>query len=159
MKKLLICLFATLFGFGSMYAQNAISGTIVSEKSRNFIEYASVYIDGTSKGTVTDSNGHFTLKNLNFPCRLVVSCVGYELQSFQFSTATIENLNIELKEQFKHLSEISVAGKNRRNPCRYAATLAEFCGKCRYFAATSPLLVADDLFDSCPIESRRARLG
>ena len=114
MKKLLICLFATLFGFGSMYAQNAISGTIVSEKSRNFIEYASVYIDGTSKGTVTDSNGHFTLKNLNFPCRLVVSCVGYELQSFQLSTATIENLNIELKEQFKHLSEISVAGKNRR---------------------------------------------
>ena len=114
MKKLLICLFAILFGFGSLYAQNALSGTIVSEKSRNTIEYASVYIDGTSKGTMTDSNGHFTIKNLNFPCRLVVSCVGYELKTFQLSNATIENLNIELKEKFEHLSEISVAGKNRR---------------------------------------------
>ena len=114
MNKLLICLFATFLGFGSLNAQNTISGTIVSENSRNFIEYASVYIDGTSNGTMTDSKGHFTLKNINFPCRLVVSCVGYELKSFQLSTTTDVNLNIGLREQVKQLSEISVNGKNRR---------------------------------------------
>jgi len=114
MKESLICLFAILFGFGSLNAQNTISGTVVSEKSRNFIGYTSVYIDGTSIGTMTDSNGHFILKNLNFPCRLVVSCVGYELKSFQLLIATGENLNIGLREQVKQLTEVSVAGKNRR---------------------------------------------
>lgn len=114
MKKLLLCILATLFGFINLNAQNTISGTVVSGKSRNFIEYASVYIDGTSIGTRTDSNGHFTLKNLNFPCRLVVSCVGYELKSFQLSKATEGNLNIGLREHVKQLSEISVAGENRR---------------------------------------------
>src|ERR1035437_6128373 len=112
MKKLLLCILATLFGFVSLNAQNTISGTVVSHQK--FIEYASVYIDGTSKGTMTDSNGHFTIKNLNFPCRMVVSCVGYELKSIQLSNATEEDLNIELREQVKQLSEISVDGKNRR---------------------------------------------
>jgi len=114
MKKLLLCIFATLFGLVSLNAQNTISGSIVSEKSRTFIEYASVYIDGTSIGTRTDSNGRFTLKNLNFPCRLVVSCVGYKLKSFQLLKATEENLYIGLREQVEQLAEISVAGKNRR---------------------------------------------
>ena len=114
MKKLLIFLFTLLLGFGSLNAQNTISGSVVNDRSRNFIEYASVYIDGTSNGTITDSKGRFILKNINFPCRLVVSCVGFELKSFQLSKATEENLNVVLKEQVKQLSEISVAGKNRR---------------------------------------------
>jgi len=114
MKKLLICILATIYGFGFLDAQNTISGTIVGEKSHNFIEYASVYIDGTSMGTMTDSNGRFILKNLSFPCRLVISCVGFELKSVQLTKATEENLNIGLREQDKQLSEISVAGKNRR---------------------------------------------
>jgi len=114
MKKLLICILAILFGFLNLNAQNNISGIVVSEKFQKYIEYASVYIDGTSKGTMTDSNGHFTIKNLNFPCRLVVSCVGYELKSIQLSDATEENLNIALKEKFEQLSGISVNGKSRR---------------------------------------------
>jgi len=103
-----------LFGFLSLNAQNNISGTVVSEKFQKSIEYASVYIDGTSKGTTTDLNGHFTIKNLNYPCRLVVSCVGYELKSIQLSDASEEDLNIALKEKFEQLSGISVNGKNRR---------------------------------------------
>ena len=114
MKKLLICILATIYGFGFLDAQNTISGSVVNDRSRNFIEYASVYIDGTSNGTITDSKGRFIQKNINFPCRLVVSCVGFELKSFQLSKATEENLNVVLKEQVKQLSEISVAGKNRR---------------------------------------------
>jgi len=114
MKKLLICILAILFGFLSLNAQNDISGTVVSEKFQKSIEYASVYIDGTSKGVMTDSTGHFTIININFPCRLVVSCVGYELKSIQLSDATEEDLNIALKEKFEQLSGISVNGKSRR---------------------------------------------
>jgi len=114
MKKLLICILAILFGFLSLNAQNNISGTVVSDKIQKSIKYASVYIDGTSKGTMTDSNGHFTIKNLNFPCRLVVSCVGYELKSIQLSNVTEEDLNIALKKKFEQLSGISVNGKSRR---------------------------------------------
>lgn len=114
MKKSILSALVILFGFVSLNAQNSISGTIVSEKLRKPIEYVSVYVDGTAKGTTTDSVGHFTIKNLNFPCRLVVSCVGYELKSFQLSSATEENLNIELREQTEQLSAISVNGKSRR---------------------------------------------
>ena len=95
-------------------AQNNLNGIVVNGKDHKPVEFASVYISGTTKGTMTDSTGHFTLKNLSFPCRLVVSCVGYELRSFQLTNTNDKNLNIELREQFKQLSEISVAGKNRR---------------------------------------------
>jgi hypothetical protein len=111
-RKYIICLIS--FFSIMLNAQNVLTGVVLNEKDQKPIEFASVYIDGTSKGTTTDSNGHFTLKNLNFPCRLVVSCVGYELKSIQLLHATEEDLKITLKEKFEQLSGISVNGKSRR---------------------------------------------
>lgn len=114
MNKLLLCILTTLFGLVNLNAQNSISGRVLSEKDQKTIGFASAYIDGTSKVAMTDSNGYFIIKNIDFPCRLVLSCVGYELKSIALLSASEECLNITLKEQAEQLAEISVAGKSRR---------------------------------------------
>ena len=63
MKKRMSMILACLFLFvGMALAQTAITGTVISQEDGEPIIGASVMVDGGSKvGTVTDTDGHFTL--------------------------------------------------------------------------------------------------
>lgn len=54
----------------------SVSGTILSEDKR-FIEGVSVFIKGTSTGTLTDKNGYFRLNKVIDNAVLRISCIGY----------------------------------------------------------------------------------
>ena len=49
---------------------------------------ASVMIKGTSTGTTTDSNGEFTLNNVNSGATLVISLIGYEVEELAVNNRT-----------------------------------------------------------------------
>lgn len=82
MKRSVIyqCCFAVLMLFASLnaFAQNAISGTVVSANNEPIIGAA--IIDVASKdGVITDIDGKFTI-NTSTGASLEVSCLGYETQ-------------------------------------------------------------------------------
>ena len=52
------------------FAQTSISGTVVSNDDEEPIIGASIRIDGTKTGTVTDINGNFSLID---PCHLAIA--------------------------------------------------------------------------------------
>ena len=76
MKKL-IFFFITVFIFGTSYAQNSVSGTVVDSEVGSGLPGASVVVKGTSDGVSTDFNGAFTI-SVETGATLVVSYIGYD---------------------------------------------------------------------------------
>lgn len=82
-----------------------IAGKVVASGSNDVLPGASISVKGTSKGTVTDANGAFSV-DANVGQTLVVSYVGYE--TTEFVPATTSNVVIALVES-SQISEVVVA--------------------------------------------------
>ncbi|NLP58449.1 TonB-dependent receptor [Lutibacter sp. B1] len=76
MKKYVSILF---IGFNLfVYSQNKISGTITNTKHEPLTDVV-VYIEKLQKGTSTDENGYYELRNLpNSPIKITISYIGYK---------------------------------------------------------------------------------
>lgn len=89
----------------SALAQDVIVSGTVKDATGEPIIGASVVQKGTSNGTVTDLDGHFSFKaSQNSP--LVISYLGYDTQEVKAGS----NLVVELKENSKELNEVVVTG-------------------------------------------------
>lgn len=89
----------------STLAQDVIVSGTVKDATGEPIIGASVVQKGTSNGTITDLDGHFSFKaSQNSP--LVISYLGYDSQEVKAGS----NLVVELKENSKELNEVVVTG-------------------------------------------------
>ncbi len=103
MKRKLTMFFSLLFmGIGIMTAQTQVRGTVVDEAGEPVIG-ATIQIQGTSQGTVTDYDGNFTL---SAPAggTLIVSYVGMITQEVPVSS----NVRIVLTADAELLDEVIV---------------------------------------------------
>ena len=83
-----------------------IAGTVVDDKGEPVIG-ASVVVEGTSIGTITNLDGNYTLNDVPETARISVSYIGY--QSMEFRAADSKSLaRIVLKEDTKVLDEVVV---------------------------------------------------
>ncbi len=82
------------------------SGLVTDDKGEPIIG-ATVLVDGTNVGTITDTRGEFNFEALSEGV-LHVSYIGYETSKVILSSNT--NLNIRLKEDAKQLDEVVVVG-------------------------------------------------
>ena len=85
-------------------AQTNFSGTVNDSDGRP-LRGASVTVKGTSKGTITDNDGRYTL-SAPAGSSLVVSMVGFESTTIKAG----ESSEIRLKTDLSHLEEIVVTG-------------------------------------------------
>ena len=108
MKRFLLALLWALPVLAS--AQENMTGAVIDSVSREALPYATVYVNGTTKGTITDTSGLFELKNVNYPVDLVVSFVGYRTQVFHL-TDNPGYLLVELKTNDK-LPEVVITDYN-----------------------------------------------
>lgn len=106
-KALLFLIFSFLAC--SLYAQNKIvRGKVISPEDGTGLPGVSVFVKGTSKGTVTDQDGLYQLEVAPGENTLVFSFIGYTTQE-----AAIDNreaVNVTLQTDTKQLSEIVVTG-------------------------------------------------
>lgn len=74
MYSLLLCL---CLGICTAFAQNiTVKGTVTSAEDGLPVVGASVFVQGTTNGTVTDISGQYTLKNVPSGSTLIFSCIG-----------------------------------------------------------------------------------
>lgn len=104
-----------LFIFPHVYGQNTLTGIVSDNVSISPIADVTVYINGTTIGTSTSEDGSFTLRDVTFPCKLIISRVGYELKTMDIAQFTPTKLTILLTEKTIRLSEVEVTGKNSRD--------------------------------------------
>ncbi|MDR1880652.1 MAG: TonB-dependent receptor [Tannerellaceae bacterium] len=69
---------------------------------------ASVFVKGTTNGTVTDANGQFTLEGVQNDAIIQVSFLGYVTQEIPFTGQS--TLSVVLKEDTQILDEVVVVG-------------------------------------------------
>ncbi len=92
-------------------AQVEISGTVTDGSNEEAIIGASILIENTSTGTVSDWDGSFTFETDNTePFNLVVSYTGYETQTVNVNPSSGTGLAIALKESTTSLDEVVVTG-------------------------------------------------
>ena len=101
----IVALFTMQAMFGALMAK-PISGKVVSATDGEALIGATVQVQGTQTGTVTDFDGNFTL-NAEDGQTLVISYVCYLTKKVKI---TGSQLNIELEEDRKSLDEVVVIG-------------------------------------------------
>lgn len=100
-------LFFAIMGGELLFAQNKTVTGIVSGEDGLEIIGASVMQEGTLHGTVTSSDGKFSLSVPN-DAVLVFSCMGYETQNIPVAGKSV--VNVVLKEDSQLLEQVTVVG-------------------------------------------------
>lgn len=88
--------------------EQTIKGKITDAEKGEGIPGASIAIKGTSKGTVSDENGNYTLTVPNEKAVLVITSVGYSREEVLVGNRF--TVNISLNPDTKNLNEVVVVG-------------------------------------------------
>jgi TonB-linked SusC/RagA family outer membrane protein len=110
MKKLLKVILLLLFSVCStagIYAQRTVTGTVLDDNQQP-VPSANVVLKGTQTGTLTDSNGKFTISVPSSGGTLVISFIGFTTQEIPIGTSSV--LNVTLQTESTALSEVVVVG-------------------------------------------------
>ena len=70
MKKITLFLLC-LFSLSAFSQKSSVKGRILEKGTLQPVSFATVYINGTTKGTVTDDLGQYELDNVSFPAEMV----------------------------------------------------------------------------------------
>lgn len=107
MKRLLCCLL--LLAQGYLFAQEIkVSGTVTSSEDGLPLPGASILVQGTTKGTVTDFDGNYSLDNISPDAVLVFSYVGFVAQEVPVNGRT--QVNVALDTDSQQLDEVIIVG-------------------------------------------------
>lgn len=107
MKIYLAVLVMMFLAIASYAQERTVSGTVFDAETNEPLPGATVSVKGTSKGSVTDIDGKFTL-NVNESDVLVISFIGY--QSNEITVGSQSTINIQMAVDISSLEEIVVVG-------------------------------------------------
>lgn len=113
----LLCLFVSLSLF-SFAQKGALKGLVTDQKTKEPLVGATIMLEGTTKGIITDFDGIYELKNID-PGTYTVRCsfISYETKSFPNIVVkagqTVE-LNVALGESTVEIGDVKVVAKANR---------------------------------------------
>ncbi|WP_420459570.1 TonB-dependent receptor [Neolewinella sp.] len=113
LRGTLLCALLFLFGFIQAQETASITGTVLSDSDDDRLEGASVALQNTSRGAITDGEGQFVLENLSpGDYTVVVSSIGFESITRPITLRANEErrLTFELRTSQTLLSEITIRG-------------------------------------------------
>ncbi|NOQ91454.1 MAG: hypothetical protein GQ552_01910, partial [Flavobacteriaceae bacterium] len=117
MIKKFLYIITTFLAFQSSFAQVKVSGIVVDEQNEP-VPFSNVIFKGSTKGTITDENGHFYLQSDAIFKELEVSFVGFENEVVPLKRNNFD-LKIILKESRDQLKEVKLYSgriKKKGNP-------------------------------------------
>lgn len=104
-RRVMLTLFALILSV-SLYAQKQFKGTVVDESNLPLIG-ATVAIEGSSGGTITDMDGNFIIK-VKKGAKITFSYVGYKSRTLTYHGQN--NVTVRLEPDSKLMDEVVVVG-------------------------------------------------
>ena len=103
---ILLCLLVCV----SVFAQRTITGKVINVINGEPVAGSSVFISGTSVGTLSDQSGDFILNDVPGGRHdLVISSIGFETNVFSFSSEQLPlRVRIEMTVKVKELENVTV---------------------------------------------------
>jgi hypothetical protein len=120
-----ICLFVALFTYLNSFSQisenTVIEGLVVDAKTGLPIPGANAFLENTTIGTMTDSEGKYRIETITQTGKIIFSFLGYQTESRNISKDKVQTINISLKLSVIALDEVRVSPlkksyKNKNNP-------------------------------------------
>ena len=109
MKTIVLAFFASasLAAWGQSYK---VTGTVLDAKSKVPVEFATLWIEGSGIGTMTDSQGKFVIQHLaEGKHEVLVRCLGYSEYKLRLDVKKDkENIVVYLSEQTLALNEVTL---------------------------------------------------
>ena len=105
-QLLLLGIFSIFLAGTSAFAQSKVSGTIINQRTSVPLTGATVTVKNTSRATVTDEAGRFTIEATQGDA-LVISSVGYTSQEVKVGSG---NVSVQLQEAANLMEEVVVIG-------------------------------------------------
>ena len=106
-SRLLLFCIVLLFPLASIAQSITVSG-VVQDISKTSLPGVSVYIEGTTYGTITDLDGNYVLKGVSKNSSIVFSYLGYKTATIKVNDQT--TINITLVEDAELIDEVVVVG-------------------------------------------------
>ena len=97
-----------------LFGQNPLSGIVIDSSSNKPVPDATVYINGTTNGTTTNSKGIFEFKNVTIPSQLIISHISFFPKMIYITSENNMGVEIRLKTRTVQLSELLVKDKSLR---------------------------------------------
>jgi hypothetical protein len=112
LNHLLLLVFVTLAA-SSASAQGTLSGQVVDDETKEPLAGASVFAQNTTKGTITDKDGKFSLWLNKGGYEIIISFTGYTSKTINLSEISADRqFNIELQKGDNTLSEVIIRNSN-----------------------------------------------
>ncbi len=113
-RKFLSTILFLLFVCSSAQAQKTISGTVTDAQTEETLPSANILIKDTYRGTITNSNGNFslTIPESLLPATLLIRYIGYETQQLTITKNSSAKQNISLKPSVTKMQEIVVTDED-----------------------------------------------
>jgi TonB-linked SusC/RagA family outer membrane protein len=108
MRKFYTCLIIILLPYWVWAQSKQVTGTVISSEDNQPLPGVSVVVQGTSRGTVTDVDGKYTIDLNPGENSLVFSFVGFNSQTVAVDQQSVVNLTLEIDT--KTLDEVVVIG-------------------------------------------------
>lgn len=109
--KISLVIFMAILNLG-VFAQE-ITGFVKERKSREPIPFANIWVKGTTRGAVSDTNGKFAIK-LPENSTLAVSTIGYQKWEMPAEKITENPLVVYLDKKIQELGEVIIKPKVSR---------------------------------------------
>ena len=127
LRKLFFLINILWLPFFSIAQTSGLSGTIYDAVTKAPLAFVSVTLKGTTIGTVTDIDGHFSFNKLPADAELLISYIGYKARTFKITKTTdpvsifiepadgqLENVVISTNENPAHRI-IKLMQRNKKN--------------------------------------------
>ena len=126
MKTRVLFTVITLLIFTVCVRAQVVKGKVVDAATGNPIAHASIYLNGTPKGTTSNTQGEFVLYTDETKKALVVSYVGYQSETILDYDNIL--LNIKLKQRKNELKEVVIGGSGMSREEQMKIFLTQFLG-------------------------------
>src|SRR5688572_14940091 len=114
-RSCVIFIMIALCQLNSQKALAQVAGIVLDKEDRKPIAGASVYIDNSTIGTVTDRQGYFLLNTGNTSNSMVISHVSYIKQQFIIAPGKLDTLVFMMERKVADLENFTVKVENREN--------------------------------------------
>ncbi len=105
-----IVILCVLFSSESFSQTFLIKGTVIDQDSKVPMEFASVFLVGTTTGVNTNRDGSFKIETSLLSDSIGVSIVGYNTLKIKLNVASLNNILLEIKQTSKELSLATIVG-------------------------------------------------
>ncbi len=94
-------------GVSALAQTHRLTGTVVDQQGLPVVG-ASILIEGTSSGVVTDADGKYVFESISSDATIIVSCLGYVDQTRQVGGASV--MDFTLEEDSEMLDAVVMVG-------------------------------------------------